>query len=271
MHILKRSLFFFSPLVFIAFSCLDDASNLSHSLVNIYLTDAPGDFDEVFLDIQRVEVYVQSGNSAGTQEWIPLDYLPLSNIVNVTKLVNESQLIIGRGELPLGKISQIKVVFGDGQYIVQDNEQLSLEFANEEEKAFILEANYPLDGGMSYDLILDIDLSKSILADQANANNFLFDPVIRSFETGNIAAIEGTVTPTDARPYVYAILGEDTVGTLTDSLGNFMLKGLQAAEYKVYFQPRPPYLDSLTTVITKLDSTAVMETVLLQKAESIEE
>ncbi|AWW30648.1 hypothetical protein DN752_11215 [Echinicola strongylocentroti] len=266
MHRLKRSLGLYLPILFLTFSCLDDASNQSHSLVNVYLVDAPGDWDKVYLDIERVELFVESGNSAGTQEWIPLDYLPLSNIVNVSALVNDSKLILGRGELPLGKISQVKLVFGDGQYLVSEDQELSLQFANAEDEAYIHEVNYPLEGGMSYDLVLDIDLSRSIQAGNTN-DVFLFDPVIRVFETGSSATIEGKVTPLDAYPYIYAIMGQDTLGTLTDSLGNFTFIGLEAGEYTVSFEPRAPYLDSLTTVITKLDSTSQMETVLLQEQE----
>ncbi|QDH78662.1 DUF4382 domain-containing protein [Echinicola soli] len=271
MHKLKRSLGLFLPILLLTFSCLDDASNQTHALVNVYLMDAPGDWDQVFLDIERVEVFVESGNSAGTKEWIPLDYLPLSNIVNVSALVNDSRLILGRGELPLGKISQVKLVFGDGQYLVQENQELVLQFADPEDEAYEHEVNYPLEGGMSYDLIMDIDLSRSILASPSEEGSFLFDPVVRVFEKTTSTEIQGKVTPINAKPYVYAIIGQDTLGTLTDSLGNFTFIGLEAAEYQVYFEPRAPYLDSLTTVITKLDSTSKMEPIILQVPENPEE
>ncbi|GGF34869.1 hypothetical protein GCM10011339_23940 [Echinicola rosea] len=250
---------------------MDDASNQTHALVNIYLVDAPGDWDQVYLDIQRVEVFVESGNSAGTQEWIPLDYLPLSNIVNVSALVNDSRLILGRGELPLGKISKVKLVFGDGQYLVQDNEARSLQFADQEDKAYEHEVNYPLEGGMSYDLIMDIDLSRSVGINPSDENSFLFTPFMRVFEKTNNTKITGEVSPLDAKPYVYAVLGEDTLATLTDSLGNFTFIGLEAGEYQVYIEPRAPYLDSLTTVFTKLDSTSQMEPIILQIPQNPEE
>lgn len=266
-----RSLRAFWPLLLLTFSCLDDASNQHHALVNVYLVDAPGDWDQVFLEIKRVEVFVESGNSAGTEEWIPLDYLPLSNMVNVSALVNDTKLILGRGELPLGQISQVKLVFGDGQYIIQDNERLSLQFADPEDKNYIHDTNVPLAGGRSYDLVLDLDLSRSVKANPSDEQGFLFSPVMRVFENINMTKIEGKVTPVEAWPYVYAILDQDTLGTLTDSLGNFTFTGLEAATYQIYIAPRAPYLDSLTTVTTKIDSTSQLETITLPIPQTPEE
>ncbi|WP_200975392.1 DUF4382 domain-containing protein [Echinicola sp. 20G] len=256
------SLLFISMLL-LTFSCLDASSNENSALINIYLIDAPGDFDQAWIDIERVEVFIQGGNSAGTKDWIPLDYVPTSNVINVTSLVNGNQLILGRSELPLGKISQIKLVLGEDHYLVKDGEQLALTLLDSESQEPIIDVDYSLSGAMSYDILLDMDLSKSIIADPAQENVFWLDPVMRSFETGAVASISGKVTPIEAKPIVYAIIGEDSISTHTDDTGAFLFNGLQAGEYSIYISPRAPYLDSLTTVTTKIDSLSAMETILL--------
>lgn len=266
MRFTGKALAVFITFLLLTLACLDDNANQNSALVNVYLTDGPGDFDDVYLDIRQAEVFVHTENSAGTRNWIPLYYLPLSNVINVSSLVNNTQLILGRSEVPLGRISQLKLVFGDGQYLVLDDERRNLSWADEAQKEFVLDVNYPLNGATSYDLVLDIDLARSILPDPNREGDFLFSPIIRSFETGNVAAISGTVTPTDAQPFVHAVLGEDTISTLTDGTGAFYLNGLQAGLYTIYIEPRPPYLDSLTSVLTKIDSVADMETIVLPSA-----
>lgn len=243
-------------------ACLDGDANQKSSLVNVYITDAPGDFDEVYLELKRVEVFVQNSNRGGDDSWVSLYYIPLSNVVNISALVNGSQLILGRSELPLGKITQIKLVFGDEQYLVLDEEPLSLVWEDPSEMEYIIDVDYTLEGGRSYDIVLDIDLARSI-TDSDQEEVYLFSPKIRSFETGSIAAISGTVSPLAAQPYIYAILGEDSISTLTDDSGNFLFNGLEAGDYAIYINPRAPYQDSLFTVTAKIDSVTVIETILL--------
>jgi len=265
MHALKKTFLLIVPFLALTISCLNDSSNENRALINVYLIDAPGDFDQVWLEIQGVEVFSQSGNSSSSQEWIPMDYIPLSNNVNVSSLIANSQLILGRTEVPLGNITQIKLIFGTNHFLVNDEVQIPLEFSSAEQLETIIDVNYNLEGAKSYDIFLDINLAKSIKTDPANTENFIFDPVIRSFTTDAMAEITGRVSPVDAQPFIHAILGEDTVSTLTNSSGNFSFKGLQAGEYKIYIQPVETYKDSLTNVTTKIDSLSEMETILLSK------
>ncbi|WP_215225400.1 DUF4382 domain-containing protein [Echinicola shivajiensis] len=262
---IKQIFILILPFLVFTSSCLEDAVNQKRSLVNIYLIDAPGDFDQAWLEILRVEVFLQEGNSGGKEGWIPFDYIPLSNMVNVSALVAETQLILGRSELSLGNISQIKLVLGEEHYLIKDEDRLPLNLAPEVGNEIIIDVEYALRGGNSYDIYLDMDLSRSIKADPNSEESFLLSPVLRSFVTGEEAAVKGKVTPIDAQPFVHAILGQDTLTTLTDESGNFYFRGLKAGEYKIYFHPASPYLDSTTTVITKIDSLSQMETILLSK------
>ncbi|UCS95715.1 DUF4382 domain-containing protein [Echinicola marina] len=253
------------PFLLFTSSCLEDEANKKRSLVNIYLIDAPGDFDQVWLEILRVEVFLEEGNNEGQEGWVPFDYIPLSNMVNVSALVAESQLILGRGELPFGRIGQIKMVLGDEHYLIKEEERIPLALAADLDSEIILDTQYDLRGGNSYDIYLDMDLSRSIRAAPNVEGNYLLNPVIRTFATGNEASISGRVTPIEARPFVHAILGEDTLTTLTNESGDFFFRGLQTGDYKIYFRPISPYLDSTTIVRTKIDSLSEMETILLRQ------
>ncbi|WP_186757370.1 DUF4382 domain-containing protein [Echinicola salinicaeni] len=265
MNRIRHIFILFLPFLVFTSSCLENEVNQKRSLVNIYLIDAPGDFDQAWLEILRVEVFLDEVNNGETEGWVPFDYIPLSNIVNVSALVAESQLILGRSELELGTIRQIKLVLGEEHYLIKDEDRLALSLAPEVNNEVVLDVDYVLRGGNSYDIYLDMDLGRSIKADPNAEESYLLNPVMRSFATGDEASISGKVTPVDAQPFVHAILGQDTLTTLTDESGDFYFRGLRAGEYQIYFHPASPYLDSTTTVVTKLDSLSQMETILLRQ------
>jgi hypothetical protein len=70
---------------------------------------------------------------------------------------------------------------------------------------------------------------------------FNLKPVIRTFTKATSGAIKGVASPVAAMPYVMAIAGSDTIGTIAGSDGKFLLRGIDAGTYKVVFQPVSPY------------------------------
>src|SRR6185437_1266915 len=80
----------------------------------VRLTDAPGDFQQVNVDIQKVSVHMSVGN------WIDLpthsgiyNLLVLQNGID-TSLVNTTQL-------PAGKITQMRLILGTNNTVMVDS------------------------------------------------------------------------------------------------------------------------------------------------------
>jgi hypothetical protein len=68
--------------------------------------------------------------------------------------------------------------------------------------------------------------------------------VIRSIAEATSGAIKGTVSPAEAAPAVFAIIGEDTLATtFADASGKFLLRGLAAGTYSVSFDTKEGYSD----------------------------
>jgi hypothetical protein len=76
--------------------------------------------------------------------------------------------------------------------------------------------------------------------------------------------IKGVVMPKDFQTTVYAIQGIDTIAsTFTATNGGYLIKGLAAGAFKVYYKPDDNnYYDSLRTnisviysTVTKIDTT----------------
>ena len=75
--------------------CSNDSKT---TMLEIRLTDAPGDYEAVNIDIQGVEVNAADGNTG----WISMDIH--KGVYNLLKLANGLDTLLGRIELPTGKI-----------------------------------------------------------------------------------------------------------------------------------------------------------------------
>lgn len=101
-----------SSMVFL--SCENDEKN---ARIEVWLTDAPGDFQEVNIDLQSVEVHSnQSDNGTG---WKAVDVEP--KVYDLLKLANGNETLLGSLELPGGRLSQIRLKLGDNNSVMVDD------------------------------------------------------------------------------------------------------------------------------------------------------
>jgi len=142
------------PLILFA-SCYGDEER-ENGLVNIFLVDAPGDFDEVWVELLGVEVVPGSGES------IMLDYIPANKMVNVSNLVGEAALLVGRGRIPIGELSQMTLILGNELYVQRQGSRINMEFASPDNRRIHFNTDFNILGGVSYDLYIDIDLARSV-------------------------------------------------------------------------------------------------------------
>lgn len=203
--------------------------------LEVRLTDAPGDYEEVNIDIQSVEINSSDGNSG----WTTLDVE--SGVYNILELTNGLDTLLATAELPAGRISQIRLILGDNNSVKVNGEAKPLSTPSAQQSGLKLNLNATLTEGITYTITLDFDAARSIVA--KGNGTYSLKPVIRAIETSTSGAIKGTVTPLEAAPAVFAILGTDTVATAyTDDAGKFILRSLPAGSYTVSFDPKTGYI-----------------------------
>ncbi|KEO73271.1 DUF4382 domain-containing protein [Anditalea andensis] len=236
-------------------SCSGDDER-ENGLVNIFLIDAPGDFDEVFVEVLGVEVVPDNG------EPIFYDFIPANKMVNVANLVGEASLLVGRGRIPIGMMTQMTLVLGEELYLQRAGQRINMEYASPENRRIVFETNYNILGGVSYDLYIDIDLARSV---RGIAGVFVFDPVARNFSNMGKGILTGTVNPPAARPYIYAFSDTDTLTTLTNAEGRYFFRGLNSGNYQISIQPRPPYTDTTFISPIRTDTLNRIPTIVLRR------
>lgn len=214
-------------------ACSDDEKN---ARVEVRLTDAPGDYDEVLIDIQDVEIHSSGGDQEGG--WISVNITP--GVYSLLELTNGLDTLLGATELPAGKISQIRLVLGENNSIVVDGETHDLSTPSAQQSGLKLNLHADLKAGITYKILLDFDVARSIV--ESGNGSYSLKPVIRAISEATSGAIEGSVSIPESTPAVYAIINLDTLGTtFTDSTGAFLLQGLPAGTYTVSFAPATGY------------------------------
>lgn len=232
-----------------AFSCSmeDDNSNISEGMakVNVFLVDAPADYDAVWVEVLAVEILPKGENENNGSAWINLaNEASDDNMINLLELTGGNSAHLGEIEVPAGEISQIRLILGDNNYLVQGDRQIDLKTPSAQQSGLKLKVDKPLQAGIAYDIVIDFDAGRSIVR-AGNSGQYILKPVLRVVAEES-ATIEGAVLPLEAGPVnVAAIIGEDTVSTFTSDNGSFMIRGLRAGNYSLFVVPNEEYQELL--------------------------
>lgn len=200
-------------------------------LMNIRLTDAPGDFQSVKLDIKKVKVH--SNLSHPQADWIELT--TNSGIYDMIKLSNGIDTLLANGELPAGDFHTLRIEVGSANTVVANGGVFPLTVTDGK-------IEIPLGARVSEEkeshYLVDIDVRSSIVTD--SSGNYIFVPSIRVSDVSQTGSIKGFVDPSIANCKVYAIAGFDSVVTYANQSGEFKILGLEPGSYNVTAVPPLP-------------------------------
>lgn len=244
------------------YSCTKNDSSASggKATFQVYLTDDPGDYDEVRIDVKDILINYSSDSTNG---WQSLGNVH-TGIYDILKLVNDKDTMLANAEIKAGKIQQIRLVLGTNNYVKVDGVDYALQTPSAQQSGLKLNIHQDVNEGIVYKLLLDFDASRSIV--KTGNNKYILKPVIRTTLQAAGGSIKGFVKPDSVQTAVYAIKGTDTVGTYTSN-GNYMIKALNAGSYSLVFVPSDTTFKSTTktgiTVSTGIVTT--VDTVTLSK------
>src|SRR5258705_2673224 len=190
---------------FVAFiwSCSSHDSQLA--TVQVRLTDAPGDFEEVNIDIQDVQV--NSDTSSGG--WVSLD-VKNKGVYNLLKLTNGLDTLLGDIQLPEGEISQIRLILGNNNTVKVSGQSLALKTPSAQQSGLKIQVHTTLKAGVNYNITLDFDAARSIVA--TGNGSFNLKPVIRSVvAVAGSVADKGKGTPPALNPPPLSFIQDRTI------------------------------------------------------------
>jgi hypothetical protein len=211
--------------------CKKDSQTSGTTKVEIRMTDAPGDFDAINLNVKQV--ILLSGGKPYTFE---VDH-GIFNILDFRIGTSNPDILVASGDMPSGEITEIRLVLYDNNTIVVDGQVQDLKTPSAQSSGWKvkLTENPELVPGVTYSLLLDFDAAKSIVA--TGNGKYILKPVVRGVTVATSGLISGIVLPLTSHPEVLVIAGTDTIGTVTDATGMFTVGGLATGNYTVKILP----------------------------------
>jgi len=256
--------------------------------ISLYLTDGPGFFDSVLIDIKSVSVLVDTCDKTDSTHggrgchhdgwndddddhhnggdhhdnvpdsckvWTDLQVQP--GVYNLLDLSNGLDTLLASGLVPNGVVKYIKIELGPNNSLVKDSVSYPLNLPPDLNSTIIIKLKgneWDQAGPGHLQLWMDFDVTRSII--RVRDNMFYLRPVIYLFAVRVTGSIQGTVVPRDAFPVVTVYNDKDTAYALPNREGQFKVRGLDDGDYNVFFNASNGYKD---TTISNVSVSAGME------------
>lgn len=223
--------------------------------VKIFLTDGPVNFDAVYVDIQRIEVWTlpdscqnrwstnddrdddhdgnddhddDHGDNSSCGKWDTLSIR--TGVYNLLGLSNGADTLLASGLIPSGTIKKIRLTLGSSNSVVIDSVSYPLTLHNNKSQVVIkTKGDDDVDriNASNLQLWMDFDAGRSIV--KVDGNRFVLKPRINLFTPRHTASIEGKVLPSASNAVVSAIANGDTLIAIPKQDGYFKIRGVRSA------------------------------------------
>lgn len=257
--------------------------------ISVYLTDGPGYFDSILVNIQGIAVKIDTTESWwgigsnnhyfknwfknwGNKDqrdngafWDTLQVTP--GIHNLLDFANGADTLLSSSIVPKGKIIAFKLTLGsDGNGLTKNGVAYPLKLMPGWENVYIrvFGENFQSVTSNHYKIWLDFDAGRSVV--RVHNGMFYLQPFIRAFAVSNTGAVAGTVKPADADPVISVGNETDTLYALPGKNGMFMVRGLPEGTYNVFINPSAGYRDTtLTDISVSAGKTTQIGKITLKK------
>lgn len=220
-------------------SCNTDDGNSTYPY-SVRLTDAPGPYDKVNVDIQGVEVFGEDGKSVALNV--------KKGIYNLLEFSNGVDTILATDSLEISSVKQIRLILGSDNTVVLDGISYPLNTPSAEQSGLKLKVNQTLQEGILYTVLLDFDANKSVL--KLGNGSYQLKPVIRTIEKAISGSIKGKITPIGKMAVVEATSSTGISYTSNvNQYGDFLIMGLPPETYTITITPALPSLPLTKTNI----------------------
>ncbi len=253
-------------------SCKKEAAN--SSTVKFKLTDAPGAYDAVNIDIRGIEVYSEG------QGWVTFN----SNlgVVNLLDYMNGHTTLLAEGNIEAGTVSAAHLIIGTNNSVVIDGVSYPLQSSAALQAGLSVNLNNQLQAGETYEWTIDFDAAQSIQASSQGSYTLIptlhlivdANSMINANGSGNTGtgsgsvtiggivvgggsstvvngstsgSISGSINTTIGLAMVYATdASGHTTSTMTSITGGFTLQAVQQGTYNISIDPVLPLLSTHT-------------------------
>jgi hypothetical protein len=244
-------------------SCRKSSSTGGSGHLQVMLTDDPGGYDAVYIDVEKVEVNVSSDSGTGSG-WQTVSLLR-PGIYDLLKFSNGIDTILAAADRPAGTLSQLRLVLGSNNTVVVNGQSYPLTTPSAQQSGLKFNIHSTLTAGIEYRLWIDFDAQRSIV--ETGNGKYLLKPVIRTYSEAFGGSIKGFALPSAAKPQLWAAMGTDTLLALPDSAtGYYFFGGTTPGTWNLLFHAQDStYKDTAFSVTVSTGILTDAGTVTLRK------
>ena len=218
-----RNIFVLASLAFLVYGGCSTGDNPSTAdgkgTMQVSMVDAPASsYDSIVIVVTGVSVH----SNASVDSWITLSNE--TKTVNLLRLVNGMEEVMGETQLAAGTYSQLRLTLGDSCWVYGSGVKIALKVPSTEIK---LDIQAEIVANVSYKLVLDFDATKSLVS---NAGGLIMKPVIKVLTTSSTGYIQGSV---NVKSSVAAYGNGDTLSTITGSNNSFKIMYAKPGTYSL--------------------------------------
>lgn len=222
-------------LCLVVVSCSDSNDNTNGtSRVVVKMTDAPGDYDAVFVEV--LDVRIKNSSNSDDSGWVSVGNIN-PGIYNLLELTGGVTVLLADNEIPSGFVGQIRLVLGQNNSVVKDGITYPLQTPSAQQSGLKLQINQTLQPNVNYTFLIDFDVNQSIVVQAGNSGNFNLHPVLRVSTEAASGSITGVAIAGEFQVSASVTVGNEIVSAYTDENGVFYLHGIPAGTYAVTLTP----------------------------------
>jgi hypothetical protein len=138
--------------------------------VKVSLKDAPGDFQQVNVEVTGVEVHTTSDGWRGI--------IVKDSIYDLLLLTDSAGTFLGSGTIPASHITQVRLILGTQNTVMIDSVVHPLSLSSQDETGLKVNVNQDLANGGVYTLILDFEAEDSVVPE--GNGDYKLKPVVKA-------------------------------------------------------------------------------------------
>jgi|SRR5688572_12236135 len=123
--------------------------------IHVQLKDAPGDYQQVNVEVVDVELHTSSG---GWQSIAVTD-----SIYDLLLLQDSANAILGTVVVPASDLSQLRMILGSQNTVMVDSTIHPLSLSSQDETGLKLNIHQTLVAGTVYTLVIDFEADSSVI------------------------------------------------------------------------------------------------------------
>ncbi|UPT71210.1 MAG: DUF4382 domain-containing protein [Flavobacterium sp. JAD_PAG50586_2] len=232
------------------YSCSDDDSTAGSGdyTYKVRMTDAPGPYSAVNVDIQSVAIVDGEGNT------VMLD--AETGVQNLLELTNGIDMQLASRNLEDDFVSQIKIGLGTNNTVVVDGVSRPLAFSTADGAGLTINVNQTLDADETNEILIDFDANASVV--ETGVDTYKIVPVIKTIDTSVTGSISGDTNNTSLAIVTATSTTLQSYSTSINSAGNFKLRGLPPGSYTLTVTPILPLtMATQTNVVVQAGQNTV--------------